>query len=415
LYSEKLYNSDWLFNDSFNLTGTVQASAGGARYLEFMFDVEPVKFFKVTGKENFPLPKKYVDTAMQTAPLCAYASEARANCWWLQDGLRIPFQSQQVQNDMLALRNQIATDGIWNISPPDNTNPDTPICCPPDQEAGPDGYGLITGEMLAELKMYLNTVCPGLKDAEWCIILDPVNFIWLLCNDEILKAQQGFMGSMNSVWGNIPQTYSYKGFNIRCDGRLARYNEDTLTKNPQGSTDGAIGALFYVKGAYVTAMGDARIFGPDEDACMQEDYTSMRAWSYVGLPGCDWSCMRNIGVILRKKVGEATGKFATIGMETPRVDDGGKAAPAPAKREAKLFDPTNPAAQISQIRADVDALTKIVTDFVNSQSTKAAPKKKATPAKKTTATAKKAAEDAAKKAADEAAKKAAADANGTTE
>lgn len=202
-----------------------------------------------------------------------------------------------------ALINQIATEGMWNVSPYEDTASTPVIETDAGNPAGSDTFKTITGTDIMNLRVKIDVAYPKFKNMKWVLVMDPIAF-WSLINSDVnLKGQIQNLGKLGTV-GVPPVTYY--GFEIRCDGRAAHYSAANqrlafgTVLNP-GAGDRPAATAFIDQKSFATAVGDPKMFLDEDDSEFQADFASF----FVPASVTPWSedlqsNLKYLGAIIRK-------------------------------------------------------------------------------------------------------------------
>lgn len=200
-----------------------------------------------------------------------------------------------------ALINAISTEGMWNVSPFEDTASTPVIETDAGNSAGSDGFKLITGNDITNLRIKVDTAYPALKNMKWVLVMDPVAFWNLINNDVNLKGQIQNLGKLGEIM--VPRVIYYN-FEIRCDGRTAFYsagNQRLAFGAVIGGTDRPSATAFIDQKSFAVAIGEPKMFLQEDEPTFQADFASF----FVPGSVTPWSedlqsNLKYLGAIIRK-------------------------------------------------------------------------------------------------------------------
>lgn len=202
-----------------------------------------------------------------------------------------------------ALVNQIATEGLWVVSPYQNTTNTPVVATDAGNAAASDGFKVITGKDIMNLRVALDKAYPQLKNAPWTLAMDAVAFWALIDSDTNLKGQIQNQGAMGVVG---VQKVIYYGFEVVCDSRTPYYTSGNVrvafgaTVNT-GAGDRPSATAFIEKRSFCTAMGQAEMFLDEKDSQYQADFASFLLPASVTPWSQDLQTnLKFLGAIIRK-------------------------------------------------------------------------------------------------------------------
>lgn len=175
-----------------------------------------------------------------------------------------------------ALINQIATEGLWNVSPFSDT-PQTPvISTDAGNDAASDTFKVITSKDIMNLRVRLDTAYPKLKNARWVLVMDTVAFWTFIESDITLKGQIQNLGKLGEVF--LPKVF-YHGFEIVMDTRTPYYDATNERLSFGAVVDTAGGdrpsaTAFVANKSYAVARGEVEMFLDEQDSEYQADFAS---------------------------------------------------------------------------------------------------------------------------------------------
>lgn len=256
----------------------------------------------VTKNPTYPLTKFKRTDIPESVKIDAYATDVIEVP--AIDVHALPYDKKQslLEDSRLALRAEIASEGIWAVAPADNSSSQTPVVNTSGTTVDGNGYKLIVKEDLKALRTELDLKYPGLKNMQWVLLLDPASYWGLVNDDPNLQIQFAINDMRGSVGSNQPLT-NYYNFRIRCEGRTPWYSS-TGTKLPYGATP-TIGldlpsATAYVSNkSFCTGLGSTDMFNQDNEPCYQADFASFLQHAYVGPWGMDPTKYKHMGAIIR--------------------------------------------------------------------------------------------------------------------
>lgn len=220
-----------------------------------------------------------------------------------------------------ALIDRIAVDGIWNIAPASNQTQTPVIAAAATNPDAGDGYDAIVRTDITNLRILLDIQYPGLKNADWQLMVDSYTYWYLVNNDDILKAQYSNSapigailskissgGATGKAMGREPIPLQIAGFTLYCDDRTPWYDADDSTKfaydpsSPNYTVDTDFkSAVAYVPGqTFCKALGSTELFDQNNHPGKQADLASFLTRAYVGPWGQTATNLKHAGAILRK-------------------------------------------------------------------------------------------------------------------
>ncbi|PHN00602.1 hypothetical protein [Flavilitoribacter nigricans] len=236
------------------------------------------------------------------------------------DLFALPYDKKQslLQDMRLALVDRIAVEGIWNIGPA-ATATKTPVisAATANPDAG-DGYDAIVRSDITNLRILLDIQYPGLKNADWQLMVDSYTYWYLVNNDDILKAQYSNSAPIGAILSKIsnggltgkamgrePIPLQIAGFTLYCDDRTPWYKASDSTKFAYGATytvdTDFKSAIAYVPGqTFCTALGSTELFEQNQHPGKQADLASFLTRAYIGPWGQTASNLKHAGAILRQ-------------------------------------------------------------------------------------------------------------------
>ena len=218
-------------------------------------------------------------------------------------GLPYDKKASLMEDGRLSLVDEIASEGMWAIGPAaDAVN--TPVVTTPGTNAlASDNYRRITEVELKALRLALDSKYPGLKKANWYLVVDTDAYWDMIDNISVLQTQYGHLASLGTVASDLPPLKLYN-FNIYCDNRTAWYNNADSTKLAYGATvtpgTHYKSAVAYVEQkTFAKALGSTEMFETEADAGKQADIVSFLTRAYVGPWGQTTANLKHAGAILR--------------------------------------------------------------------------------------------------------------------
>jgi hypothetical protein len=203
----------------------------------------------------------------------------------------------------LALLAEIAKEGMWKIGPTNATK--TPVFTTPSTNTnGADGYEQLTRAEFVKMRKALDGIYPGKANLTYWAIVD-VDAYWdLVTNDDILKAQWGYLLQAGKVYAlNELPILNIAGFNIYPDNRTPWYTNVT-TKLAYGATitpgTHLKSCVIYAdQESFFTALGSTELFDQNRHPGKQADLASFRTRAYIGPFGATAANYLHMGAILR--------------------------------------------------------------------------------------------------------------------
>lgn len=214
-----------------------------------------------------------------------------------------------------ALINRIAVEGIWNIGPA-ATTAKTPViaAAAANADAG-DGYDAITRADIKNLRVLLDKQYPGLKNADWQLMLDVDAYWYLVDTDDVLKAQYQQSAPIGAILSKIsggstamgrePIPLQIMNFTIYCDSRTPWYNASNSNKFAYGAsytvdTDFKSAIAYVPNETFCVALGTTELFAQDNHPGKQADLASFLTRAYIGPWGQTASNFKHAAAILRR-------------------------------------------------------------------------------------------------------------------
>ena len=202
-----------------------------------------------------------------------------------------------------ALMNQIATEGLWNVSPFNNTAKTPVITTDSGNDAASDTFKAITSKDIMNLRVRLDTAYPKLKNARWVLVMDAVAFWTFVEADVTLKGQIQNLGKVGEVF--LPRVF-YHGFEIIMDARTAYYDATNERLSFGVTIDTASGdrpsaTAFVANKSFAVARGDVEMFLDEQDSEYQADFASFLMPGIVTPFSEDLETnLKYLGAIIRK-------------------------------------------------------------------------------------------------------------------
>lgn len=212
----------------------------------------------------------------------------------------------------------IAEEGMWTVGPTANAAKTPVIAAAAANADAGDGYDAITRADIKNLRVLLDKQYPGLKNADWQLIVDVDAYWWLVDNDDVLKAQYqqsapigvllSKMNGGNKAMGREPIPLSIMNFTLYCDSRTPWYaaansTKMTYNKTTPNYTDGTDfkSAVAYVPNeTFCVALGSTELFEQNQHPGKQSDLASFLTRAYIGPWGQTASNFKHAGAILRR-------------------------------------------------------------------------------------------------------------------
>lgn len=203
----------------------------------------------------------------------------------------------------LALIAEIAAEGLWKVGPVNGAK--TPVITTPTTNTnGADGYEQLTRADFIKLRVALDKIYPGRAKMTYWAVVDVQAYWDLVTNDDVLKAQWGYMIQAGKVYSvdELP-ILNIAGFNIYADERTAWYS-NVNTKLAYGATitpgTHLKSCLVYAdQESFFTALGSTELFDQNRHPGKQADLASFRTRAYVGTMGATAANFKHLAAILR--------------------------------------------------------------------------------------------------------------------
>lgn len=248
---------------------------------------------------TYPLPRVNRKDIPDFIPLSPYATEE----FEIPDIEihALPYNKKKtiLEDHRAVIIDGLTQEGVWNSSPFENT-PDTPLV--DATGAVYNGYKLVTGKDIINLRKDLNKRYPGLKKAKWTLVLDTDSYWGLAEDDPILKGQMIQKNTNGDV--NL-KSINYHGFQLEEYDYVPYYNTNGQ-RLPYGSIP-IIGTHFPCATAFVDnksfckAIGAVKFFDNKNNSSHQADLGSFLVRGYVGPYSNDLKTnLKFFGGILRK-------------------------------------------------------------------------------------------------------------------
>jgi|GEM_PF-3106423 len=205
----------------------------------------------------------------------------------------------------LALVASIADEGIWKIGPGSDTANTPIIVVDAANASAQDNYDSITRADIVKLRIEMDLKYPGLKSAEWFLMMDTNAYWQLLATDTVLQQQYGFSSAVGMIMNtkSMPAYIEIADFKIWRDSRTPWYDA-TNVKLAYGATitpgTHRKSAIAYIRNeTFCNALGSTEMFGPVISAGKQAEETSFLSRAYVGPWGVTAANFKYAGAIIR--------------------------------------------------------------------------------------------------------------------
>ena len=290
--NEFLHNSSWFLKLGMNMDKFVENEA-----INF---THKGTIPGVTKNPTYPLTQINRADIPDSIPLAPYASDEFILPKIDLHGLPYEKRASVLVDHRAAITDSLASEGIWNVSPFENTA-NTPLIDATGSVV--NSYKLITGTDIINLRKALNKQFPGLKMAPWVLVLDTDSYWGLAASDEILKGQMIQKASIGNV--NL-QGINYHGFELYEDDRTPYYDAATSERMTYGAspvigTDFRSATAFVANKTFAKAVGKVELFDNPKDSSFQADRGSFLVHGYVGPLSLDLETnLTFMGGILRK-------------------------------------------------------------------------------------------------------------------
>lgn len=236
----------------------------------------------VTKNPTYPLTKITREDIPDRIPLAPYSTDQ----FVLPriDMHAVPYDQRAtiLEDHRAALIDEIVSEGIWNVSPYEDTAR-TPLI--EATGAVVNGHKLITGKDIIELRKKINKAYPALKTHRWGMAMDSDSYYALIDSDPIIQMQMAQKGRIGDV--NVTKGINYHGFEIYEDNRTPWYDASNRQRMPYGSS-GVIGTdlpsatVFAYRKTFAKAIGKTKFFDDRDDSSYQADMGSFLTHAYVG-------------------------------------------------------------------------------------------------------------------------------------
>lgn len=294
--NEHLYDNNWILQKGVKMDSFVDA-------YDVLHFTHKGTFGQLIKNPTYPLPRASRVDIPDSISLEPYATEQ-----FILPAVELhalPYDKRKsVLNDQREeISNGLASEGVWNIGPYENT-PQTPMIDASGNVSAMDGYRIIEPDDIVKLRIALNRAYPKLKNAAWNLVLDSVSFWTIVSKNEVIKTQMMYRNMVGKV--NIDAEVDLYGFNLICDDRTAFYDSTNSRRMPYGSTpvqgtDFMSANAFVDNKSYITALGSTKFFDDRNDSGMQADMGSFLKHAYIGnMSGDNQTNLKYMGGILRK-------------------------------------------------------------------------------------------------------------------
>lgn len=189
-----------------------------------------------------------------------------------------------VQQQKADTANAVATKGIHNSSPFQNTAATPIISTPNANTVLTDGKREIKVEDIYNLRAVVNNAYPGLKGVKFMMIIDELAWARLASTNTTLQSQVAYQKGTGTI--DFPYL-DIAGIKLFSDSRAPFYTISTGQRATYGTTYVAAShhkaaVLLVPKLSYGTAIGSFKEFLNENDAAYQGDITSFGQFAYAG-------------------------------------------------------------------------------------------------------------------------------------
>lgn len=271
--NEHLHDDTWFLAMGVNMDKFVEG--------EFINFTHKGTIPTVTKNPSYPLTQRTRADIPDRIPLAHYASEEFIVPKIDLAGLPYDKRKSELDDYRTSITSAITEEGIWNVSPFENTAK-TPVIT----ATGPvvDGYKTIVGDDIKRLRIALNKAFPGLKKAPWVLTLDTESYWGLSLNDDILRGQMMYRKNVGDVNTN---GIKYLGFELMEDDRTPYYEASSSKRMVYGSTpvigtDFRSATAFIKNKTFIKGFGKVDFFDNPKDSSLQADRGSFLQRAYVG-------------------------------------------------------------------------------------------------------------------------------------
>lgn len=271
--NEHLHDSTWFINAGVNMDKEVVGE-----YIDF---THKGTIPTVSKNPSYPLTQVNRADIPDRIPLAHYASQEFIIPKIDLHGLPYNKRKSVLKDYRDVITDSITSEGIWNVSPYQNTAK-TPLIAATGTAV--NGYKVITGDDIKRLRVALNKAFPGLKKAPWVLTLDTESYWGLSHGDDILRAQMMYRKSAGDV--NL-DGIKYLGFELMEDDRTPYYDATTRQRMVYGSTpvigtDFKSATAFIKNKTFIKAFGKLDFFDNPRDSSIQADKGSFLQPAYIG-------------------------------------------------------------------------------------------------------------------------------------
>lgn len=235
----------------------------------------------VTKNPSYPLTKINRADIPDRIPLAPYATDQFVLP--RVDIHALPYDKRPtiLEDHRVALLDEIVSEGIWNVSPYEDT-----VRTPLVESTGSviNGYKTITGKDIIKLRKRLNKAYPALKNHRWGMAMDSDSYYALIDSDPAIQmqiAQQARIGEVNV------NKINYHNFEIYEDNRTPFYDGTTQQRlvygsTPVAGTDLPSATVFAYRKTFASGIGKTKFFDDKDDSSYQADMGSFLTHAYVG-------------------------------------------------------------------------------------------------------------------------------------
>lgn len=294
--NENFWQSDWFLSMGVDMSIYVESN-------EFVNFANKGDTPNVLKNATYPLPVVTRTDVPDKVPMNKYSTE----CVKLPyvDMMKLAYNKKDsvLKDHRESLVNQVATEGLWVVSPYQNTAKTPVVDTDAGNAAASDTFKVITSKDIMNLRVKLDKAYPALKKARWVLVMDAIAFWYLVENDVTLKGQIQNTGKIGEVW--LPRVF-YHGFEIVMDDRTPYYTSAGVrvaygaTVNTAGG-DRPSATAFVDQRSFEVAIGTAKMFSKEDDPEYQADFASFLLPASVSPWSFDLQTnLQFLGAIIRK-------------------------------------------------------------------------------------------------------------------
>lgn len=294
--NENFWQADWFLQMGVDMTQYVEMN----EYVNFAHKGGTPNVLK---NATYPLPVVTRTDIPDKVPMSKYSTECTKLPYVSLMNLAYDKKDSVLKDHREALINQVATEGLWVVSPYQNTANTPVITTDAGNSAAADGYKAITSKDIMNLRVKLDKAYPRLKNARWILVMDAVAFWDLVENNTVLKGQIQHLGKIGEVF--LPRVF-YHGFEIIMDDRTPYYTSGNVrvaygaTVNTAGG-DRPSATAFVANTSFEVAIGQAKMFMQEDEPTYQADFASFLLPASVSPWSLDLQTnLKFLGAIIRK-------------------------------------------------------------------------------------------------------------------